>query len=114
MATSTKVTTKSGIRCKAIVRFGRHSRTKAFSLKASAKAWIKELEYDQELAVALNTPGAGMRLERLAELYLEQWTGKDTNVPTKCQYRVDAEGKKRLTEINAHHIREHLKRLADR
>ncbi len=98
MATITKL--PNGKR-KAILKIGGRSKTKTFKLKSAAKAWAANAEKDQELAIALGSPGAALSICELAEEYLDQWSGKDASHPAQGNRWVEKIDAKKLIKVNS-------------
>ncbi len=110
MATITKL--PNG-KWKAILKIGARSKTKTSRLKSAAKAWAANAEKDQELAIALGSPGAALNIRELADDYLDQWSGKDASHPARVNWWVEKIGDKKLINVNAQTIRTSLEGYAN-
>lgn len=78
MATIAKIKRANGYVYKAIIRKGgRILKTKTFARKTDAKIWAQGIEADRQRMEALQTEGARMTLNDVAEPYLAAWAGKD-------------------------------------
>ncbi|EPA95519.1 site-specific integrase [Pseudomonas sp. G5(2012)] len=111
--TFVKLTRQSGTRYKAVIRSGdRLISTKTFTLKKDASTWANELLRDNQRLEALGNPKAKITLEKLAELYMEAWTGRDISRKGRVQALTDAYGEERLLDITESLIKADLKSYA--
>lgn len=114
MATIAKIQKPSGIRYKAIIKAdGRILKTKTFTRKADAKKWAQGIEADQERMEALDTAGAVMTLSTLADEYMKQYSGKDTNIPGRMAFWYRYLGTKKLIDITTREVRDLLNGFAE-
>lgn len=110
MATIRKILRKSGTVYKAIIKQrGIELKSKTFTLKRDALAWVKRLESDQDLMDALGSRGAAMRFSELVDDYVLQWSGKSDSQLQLARYWLEAFGKHRLADITHDLIRQQLK-----
>jgi integrase len=111
--TYVKIQRQTGTRYKAIIRDGdKLISTKTFTRKTDATTWANALLRDSQRLEALGNPKAKITLEKLAELYMEAWTGRDISRKGRVQALVDAHGKVRLLDITESLIKADLKSYA--
>jgi len=111
MATITK--TKSGS-FKAIIRKnGRTIKTKTFKYRKDARIWSARIEGDRQAMAAYGMPGASILYADLADEYINQYSGRDTNIQHKHQYWRTIFGDVPLIDIDAPMIREALERYGN-
>ncbi|WP_433737428.1 tyrosine-type recombinase/integrase [Pseudomonas putida] len=109
-ATFVKIQRQSGVRYKAIIRDGdKLISTKTFKLKNLATTWADDLLRDHQRLEALGNPKAKITLEKLTELYMETWAGRDISRKGRVQALADAYGKTRLLDITTTLIKADLK-----
>jgi integrase len=112
-ATFVKIQRQSGVRYKAIIRDGdKLISTKTFPRKTDATIWANSLLRDASRLEALGNPKAKITLEKLAELYMEAWTGRDISRKGRVQALADAHGKVRLLDITESLVKADLKSYA--
>ena len=111
MATIRKIQRQSGIVYKAIItQRGIAIKSKTFTRKGDAQAWVKRIESDHEMMEALGSRGAGLRFADLVDEYMRQWQGKDAvNQARRAQYWQACLGDYKLVDISADMIRQRLK-----
>ncbi len=111
MATITK--TKSGS-FKAIIRKnGRTIKTKTFKYKKAARAWANRIEGDREAMAAYGLAGASIRYADLADEYMDQYSGRDSNIQHKHVFWEQHLGETMLVDIDAGMIRTALEKYAN-
>ncbi|WP_026600639.1 tyrosine-type recombinase/integrase [Methylomonas sp. 11b] len=111
MATIRKIERQSGVVYKAIItQRGIAIKSKTFTRKGDAQAWVKRIESDHEMMEALGSRGAGLRFADLVDEYMRQWQGKDAvNQARRAQYWQACLGDYKLVDISADMIRQRLK-----
>ncbi|MHA6232737.1 tyrosine-type recombinase/integrase [Pseudomonas fluorescens group sp. PF-69] len=112
-ATFVKIQRQSGVRYKAVIRDGdKLISTKTFTRKTDATTWANALLRDSQRLEALGNPKAKINLAKLAELYMEAWTGRDISRKGRVQSLADAHGELRLLDITESLIKADLKSYA--
>jgi integrase len=112
-ATFVKIQRQSGVRYKAVIRDGdKLISTKTFPRKTDATTWANALLRDSQRLEALGNPKAKITLAKLAELYMEAWTGRDISRKGRVQALADAHGEIRLLDITESLIKADLKSYA--
>lgn len=104
---------KVGFSYKAVIRSGdKLIASKTFPLKKDAKTWADTLLRDHQRLEALGNPKAKITLAKLAELYMEAWTGRDISRKGRIQALTDTHGTVRLLDITESLIKADLKSYA--
>ncbi len=104
---------KVGFSYKAVIRSGdKLIASKTFPLKKDAKIWADTLLRDSQRLEALGNPKAKITLEKLSELYMAAWTGRDISRKGRVQALADAHGEVRLLDITESLIKADLKSYA--
>ena len=110
--TIAKIPTRSGFKYKAHVKKnGKNLKIKTFTRKTDARTWAKRIEADFELMEALGCKGSSLTLSQLADEYLDDWSGKDTNQAPRVAFWVTVLGRYNLVDITATVVREALEAL---
>jgi integrase len=110
--TIAKIPNRSGFKYKAHVKKnGKNLKIKTFTRKADARTWAKRIEADFELMEALGCKGSSLTLSQLADEYLDNWSGKDTNQVPRVAFWVTVLGHYHLVDITATVVREALEAL---
>ena len=110
--TIAKIPNRSGFKYKAHVKKnGKNLKIKTFTRKTDARTWAKRIEADFELMEALGCKGSSLTLSQLADEYLDDWSGKDTNQAPRVTFWVTVLGRYNLVDITATVVREALEAL---
>lgn len=106
-----KVTLKNGdTRYRSIItRSGKSIKTKTFRRKSDAKTWGNRTVLDFQEYEARGIKPCSITFNRLADEYMQWWTGKDHDRPRLVLWWVNQLGDMLLSEITPQLIREKLK-----
>ncbi|OOZ41713.1 tyrosine-type recombinase/integrase, partial [Solemya elarraichensis gill symbiont] len=87
--------------------------SRTFSKMKDAKAFIREIEGDSELARKLGAPvRQTLTFQQLKDLYMVQYTGRDPSTDGRLVFWCDQFGNKQVTDIDALDVDDGLLRLA--